>query len=352
MRQPPARENKADATGGITTSDKTTCPLQWTEHGTLRPCANFWCAASTYSMEQKPTRTCSKKTHTQRQGTLVVYTQVSSSSQFSQVITREMSHRAGSKRPGSQTVTKKPVSRRSTPLTFHRDFCVSTIGSQTTSNYSKEKNPQHCRGAVCTSDRAVARPQEPSHRLWRRPLLPLGRRLVTSCKRCRRFRTAAAIKLPVCNGKTNNTHHGTSEQRKRHATKKAPVSRPPRTSRMQATSRIDGLDNQPSSAVSATVLRGLRGSQSEPLPALLFLEHVDVLQVIPRPYDLAAARGKPQPRFGQKSTIRPSHSDNASLLSVSVSETSPFVPSTLVSRSPCRKFVSMVTVTMSCLTVS
>ena len=93
-----------------TTSDKTTCPLQWTEHGTLRPCANFWRAASTYSMEEKPTRTCSKKTHTQRHGTLVVYTQVSSSSQLSQAITREMSHRAGSKRPGSQTVTKKTQS--------------------------------------------------------------------------------------------------------------------------------------------------------------------------------------------------------------------------------------------------
>ena len=28
----------------------------------------------------------------------------------------------------------------------------------------------------------------------------------TRCKRRRRFRTTAAIKLPVCNGKTNNTH--------------------------------------------------------------------------------------------------------------------------------------------------
>ena len=30
MRQPPARENKVDATGGITTDDKTTYSLQWT----------------------------------------------------------------------------------------------------------------------------------------------------------------------------------------------------------------------------------------------------------------------------------------------------------------------------------
>ena len=42
------------------------------------------------------------------------------------------------------------------------------------------------------------------------------------------------------------------------------------------------------------------------------------------------------------------HFDNASLLCVSVSVRSPFVPSTSVSRSHCRRFVSMVTVTMSC----
>ena len=65
MREAPARESSVDATRGLTTGDMTTRPLQCTEHGTLRPCANFWCAASTYSMEQKPTRTCSKKTHTQ-----------------------------------------------------------------------------------------------------------------------------------------------------------------------------------------------------------------------------------------------------------------------------------------------
>ena len=44
--------------------------------------------------------------------------------------------------------------------------------------------------------------------------------------------------------------------------------RPPRKSRMQATSHIPGLDNQPSCAVGATVLRGLRDSQSEPLLAM------------------------------------------------------------------------------------
>ena len=75
IRQPPARQNKFDATGGITTGGRTTCSLQWTWRGD-----NFWYAASTYSMEHRPTKTCSKKTHTQRHRTPVVYTQVSSSS--------------------------------------------------------------------------------------------------------------------------------------------------------------------------------------------------------------------------------------------------------------------------------
>ena len=47
-------------------------------------------AASACSMGTRHSMTCSKKTHTQRHGTLVVHTQVSASSQFSQVITREM----------------------------------------------------------------------------------------------------------------------------------------------------------------------------------------------------------------------------------------------------------------------
>ena len=82
-----------------------------------------------------------------------------------------------------------------------------------------------------------------------------------------------------------------------------------------------------------------------------------------------AFAGKPQPRSGQKSIIRPSlHSDSASLLSVSVatsssSSASPcrrFVTMVAVSEttssfssaSPCRRFVRIVTVTMSCLTMS
>ena len=61
-----------------------------------------------------------------------------------------------------------------------------------------------------------------------------------------------------------------------------------------------------------------------------------------------AFAGKKQLCSGQKSIIRPSsHSDNASSLSVSVSVTSPFVPSTSVSRSPCRRFLSMVAVSVT-----
>ena len=89
--------------------------------------------------------------------------------------------------------------------------------------------------------------------------------------------------------KNPTTHTPWNERAEEDKCDKNTSYRPPKTSRMQATSRIHGLDNQPSLAIGATVWRGLRRSQSEPLPALLFLQHEDVLQVIPHPYDLAAA---------------------------------------------------------------
>ena len=49
----------------------------------------------------------------------------------------------------------KPVSQRSTPLTFQCDFCVSMIRREPTSDCSKEQNTA-CRGALGTSTRAVA----------------------------------------------------------------------------------------------------------------------------------------------------------------------------------------------------
>ena len=103
-------EKTVDATGGMTAGDKTTCPLQWTEHGTLRLCANSWCAASTYSMEQKPTRTCSKKAHTEARDARCLHGSELMQSIFSTYYQGRCAHRAGSRRPGSQTVTKKPVS--------------------------------------------------------------------------------------------------------------------------------------------------------------------------------------------------------------------------------------------------
>ena len=49
----------------------------------LRPCANFWCAASTYSMELRPTKTCSKKTHTQARDARCLHTSELTQSIFS-----------------------------------------------------------------------------------------------------------------------------------------------------------------------------------------------------------------------------------------------------------------------------
>ena len=303
MRQPPVRDNTVDATSGVPTGDKTTCPLQWTKHGTLLPCPNFWCAASTYSMEQKPTRTCSKKTHAQRHGTLVVYTQVSSSSQSSQVITREMSHRAGSKRSGSQTVTSffSSNSRRSTPLTFLRDFCVSTIGRETTSNYPPSQKKKHSIAvelwarppvlspalsqvtapSLCTSARAVARPQKPPQQ--RSAAEFLGSALLALPPPTRTTPGHRDVAVSAQQPQSNclfatekpTTHTPWSERTEEDkCDRKAPVPalRGRRGCKQPATFLCSTSGkNKQQSAVGATVLRDLRGSQSEPLPALLFL---------------------------------------------------------------------------------
>ena len=181
---------------------------------------------------------------------------VSSSNQFSQVTATEMCTPGWVKEAGVPDcdVALFKQNRKQSPLSSFTPSVLSPARSK------------------------ISKATAPPHRLWR-----LGRRLVTRRKRCRRFRTAAAITLPVCKKKkTNNTHTMERANRGRQMRQKSNSSCPSRTSRMQATSRTHGLDNQPSSAVGATVLRGLRGSQSEPLPALLFLQHVDVLQVIPQ----------------------------------------------------------------------
>ena len=83
-----------------------------------------------YSMEQKPTRTCSKKTHRQRHGSLVVHTQLSSSSKFSQVSTREMCTPGWVKEPRIPVSDGNPGSRQSPPLVFLRYFRVLTTGRE------------------------------------------------------------------------------------------------------------------------------------------------------------------------------------------------------------------------------
>ena len=162
MRQPPASENKVDATDGKT-------------------------AASACSMGTRHSMTCSKKTHTQRHGTLVVHTQVSASSQFSQVITGRCAHRAGSKRPGSRTVTrffssKNTVYAARVPSRF---VCLDDRKGDDIKLFKKKNTAMPWGGghvqpccclrirkpvtapSLCTSTRAVARPQKPPHRLWR-----------------------------------------------------------------------------------------------------------------------------------------------------------------------------------------
>ena len=160
----PEKQNKVDATDELTTGGKTTCPRPSMEHGTLRPCAKFWCAASACSMGTRHFMTYSKKTHTERHGTLVVHTQVSSSSQFSQVIAREMCTPGWVKEarvPDSDVVLfQQETSLSHDGLRRSCSFEISVSRRQeereTTSSSSKEKDQQHCRGAVDTSTRAVA----------------------------------------------------------------------------------------------------------------------------------------------------------------------------------------------------
>ena len=107
--------------------------------------------------------TCSKKTHTQRHGTFVVYTQVSSSSQFSQLITRKMCT------PGWVKEARVPDS--DVVLFQQKHHCPTTVNEahvpsrflrlddrkrETTSSYSQETKQEHCREAVGTSTRPVA----------------------------------------------------------------------------------------------------------------------------------------------------------------------------------------------------
>ena len=74
---------------------------------------------------------------------------------------------------------------------------------------------------------------------------------------------AVSAQQPQSDCLQQHTHHRTSEQKKTNATKKHqfPSSEDVADASNQPHS-CHGLDNKPSSAVDATVLRGLRGSQT------------------------------------------------------------------------------------------
>ena len=185
-------------------------------------------------------------------------------------------------------MTIKPVSLRSTPLTFLRDFCVSTIRRETTSNYSKEKKPTTLPWSCGTSTRDVAyvlssqqqpllcaHPSVLSHG-HKNLLIDCGDDLLSndlllsssallfwhSSSRSDDVWSPVASDVTVSAQQpqsnclfatekpTTHTHHGTSEQMKTNATKKHQF--PSSEAVADATSRIHGLDNQPSSTVGAT----------------------------------------------------------------------------------------------------
>ena len=100
---------------------------------------------STYSMGTRHSMTCSKKTHTQRHGTLVVHTKASSSSQFSSHYQGDVHTGLGKEArvPDSDVVLvpqKHPCLTTVYAAHVPSGFCVSTTGRETTSSYSKRKN--------------------------------------------------------------------------------------------------------------------------------------------------------------------------------------------------------------------
>ena len=219
IRQPPARENLVDATGGTTTGGRTTYSLQWTRRGTLRPCATFWCAASACSMGTRHSTTCSKKTHTQRHG--------DARCQHASELKR------WSKRPRSQTVTKKNLSHDGLRRSRSFGISVSTMGGETTPSNSPPKKPQpllcahpsvghknlliDCGDDIFSNDLLL----NSSAVLFWRSSEPVA---------------SDVVKLPVYNGKpTTHTLHGTSSRATTRASVFTPTAAPPNSTAREVT---------------------------------------------------------------------------------------------------------------------
>ena len=116
------KENKVDATGGITTGGGTTYSLEWAARGTLRPCATFWCAASACSMGTDTQRRVQRKrTH---RGT------------GRSLSTRKWAVVKEARIPDSD---EKNLSHDGLRRTRSFGISVSTTGRETTSNCSKKK---------------------------------------------------------------------------------------------------------------------------------------------------------------------------------------------------------------------
>ena len=158
-----------------------------------------------------PSRTRSKKTHTQRHGTLVVFTQVSSGIQFSQLMTRETRTPGWVKEARIPDSDEKNLShdglRRSRSFGIPPSQRLEEIQQQTIQN----KRPQHCRGGVGTSTPAVAcvfasQPQ-PLLSVHIRPCCRTATKTssltvqmtssATICSRVRRFCSSGAPRKPL-----------------------------------------------------------------------------------------------------------------------------------------------------------
>ena len=145
------------------------------EHGTLRYCANFWCAACSCSMGARYSMACSKKTHTH--------------------CPHACELKQWSKRPGSQTVTKKTCLTTVSAARVPSGFLCLDDGKRAV------RIRPCCRTDTKTSSSTAettspALPNSSAVLFWRssEPI------------------KSDVVKLPVYNGKTNNTHTTWNEQ--------------------------------------------------------------------------------------------------------------------------------------------
>ena len=151
IRQPPARQNKVDATDELTTGGKTTCP---------RP-SILVCGVHVLDGYETLDDVFRENAHTDARDARSLHASQPKLSIFSSHCQGDVHTGLGQRGQGSQTVTSFFQQKHPCLTTVYVAYvpsgllCLDNRKRETTSRYSKKKK-QHCCGAVDTSSRAVA----------------------------------------------------------------------------------------------------------------------------------------------------------------------------------------------------